>query len=591
MLKQKTSTALVVVALTAATSIAVANRAEQSIGLPFGKWSRASEEPILSPQGSGWESAGTFNPAVVPYKGKIVMLYRAQDAAGTSRLGYAESKDGIHFTRRPEPVLTPETDYEKDGGVEDPRLQEFGDKHYLTYTGYNKKDAQLCLATSRDLIHWDRQGVILPAYRGNWNKGWTKSGAIVPEKIDGKYWMYWLGTASDKTDQMGLSYSTDLIHWTEATETPVLPTRPGKFDSRVVEPGPPPFLTASGIALIYNGADDNLVYRTSIAVFDAHDPRKVLYRSETPIFAPEKEWEKVGQVPNVVFVEGMVRMKDRWLFYYGGADKYVGVTEAQELQDSWQSPSLDGEVVTFPSGELTLHGVWYKPDGTGPFPAVVYNHGSASGMLSKQAFDALGPVFAKHGWVFFGPYRRGQGLSSSAGKYIGDEIAGATKTGGVASGAATMVRLLETDHLNDQLAALAWLRTQKFVRADQIAAAGNSFGGIEAVLGAEHASYCAAIDSAGGAQSWAQAPELQSLMTRSVRNSRAPIFFFQAENDYDLSPSRVLSSAMKDVGKEFELKIYPPFGTSAQDGHTFGYFGSSVWADDVFRFLNKHCQN
>jgi carboxymethylenebutenolidase len=211
-------------------------------------------------------------------------------------------------------------------------------------------------------------------------------------------------------------------------------------------------------------------------------------------------------------------------------------------------------------------------------------------MLSKEAFDALGPVFAKNGWVFFGPYRRGQGLSASAGKYIGDEIAAATKTGGLASGAATMVRLLETDHLNDQLAALAWLRTQNFVKADRIAVAGNSFGGIEAVLGAERASYCAAIDSAGGAQSWAQAPDLQSLMTRSVRNSRAPIFFFQAENDYDLSPSRVLSTAMKDAGKEFELKIYPPFGNSVRDGHTFGYFGSSVWAADVFRFLEKHCQ-
>ena len=211
-------------------------------------------------------------------------------------------------------------------------------------------------------------------------------------------------------------------------------------------------------------------------------------------------------------------------------------------------------------------------------------------MLSKEAFDALGPVFASNGWVFFGPYRRGQGLSASAGKYIGDEITAATKTGGVAGGAATMVHLLETDHLNDQLAASGWLRTQKFVKPDRIAVAGNSFGGIEAVLGAERGSYCAAIDSAGGAQSWAQAPELQSLMIRSVRHSRAPIFFFQAENDYDLSPSRVLSDAMREAGKEFELKIYPSFGKSVQDGHTFGYFGSSVWADDVFRFLNKHCQ-
>lgn len=152
-----------------------------------------------------------------------------------------------------------------------------------------------------------------------------------------------------------------------------------------------------------------------------------------------------------------------------------------------------------------------------------------------------------------------------------------------------MVRLLETDHLNDQLAALAWLRTQKFVKADQIAVAGNSFGGILAVLGAEHGSYCAAIDSAGGAQSWARAPELQSLLRRSVRHSRAPIFFFQAENDYDLSPSRVLASIMKDAGKPFDFKIYPAFGEGVEDGHTFGYFGSSVWAGDVFRFLDKHC--
>ncbi len=153
-----------------------------------------------------------------------------------------------------------------------------------------------------------------------------------------------------------------------------------------------------------------------------------------------------------------------------------------------------------------------------------------------------------------------------------------------------MVRLLETDHLNDQLAALAWLRTQSFVKPDQIAVAGNSFGGIEAVLGAERAPYCAAIDASGAAESWAQAPGVQALMTRAVRNSQAPIFFFQAENDYDLSPSRSLSAAMKDAGKEFEIKIYPPFGKSGEDGHTFAYLGTSVWNGDVFRFLDQHCR-
>ena len=259
------------------------------------------------------------------------MLYRAQDTVGTSRLGYAESTDGVHFTRRNQPVFAPETPYEQNGGVEDPRLVELESTYYLTYTGYNKKDAQLCLATSADLVHWKRQGVILPAYKGHWNVGWTKSGAIVPSRIDGKYWMYFLGTSARKIDEMGLAWSGDLLHWKEATETPVLPARPGKFDSRVVEPGPPPVLTNDGIVLIYNGADDHLVYRTGIAVFDRQDPRKVVWRSDQPVFAPEQEWEKTGQVPNVVFVEGMVRQGTGYLFYYGGADKYIGVAEAPAI--------------------------------------------------------------------------------------------------------------------------------------------------------------------------------------------------------------------------------------------------------------------
>jgi predicted GH43/DUF377 family glycosyl hydrolase len=304
---------------------------QNSANLPFGAWKRLSETPVISPQGDGWESAGTFNPSVILRDGKIVMLYRAQDKSGTSRLGYAESTDGVHFTRRSEPVFSPERDYEKDGGVEDPRLVRFGDTYYLTYTGYNKKDAQLCLATSKDLIHWDRQGVILPAYEGRWNVRWTKSGAIVPEKIAGKYWIYFLGTTADNNDQMGLASSSDLLHWTEETDAPVLPVRAGKFDSRVAEPGPAPIVTSKGIVLVYNGADDKLVYRTGVVVFDRNDPRKVISRTDEPVFSPDKDWEKVGQVPNVVFVEGMLRQKNRFLFYYGGADKYIGVAEAPAL--------------------------------------------------------------------------------------------------------------------------------------------------------------------------------------------------------------------------------------------------------------------
>jgi len=307
--------------------VAFAASSEPRIGL----WHRISNDPIVSPQGDGWEAAGTFNPAVIRRGGQFVMLYRAQDTLGISRLGYAESTDGIHFTRRNQPVFTPEAPYEQNGGVEDPRLVEFGSTYYLTYTGYNKKDAQLCLATSTDLVHWKREGIILPAYKGRWNVGWTKSGAVVPSRIAGKYWMYFLGTSAGKIDQMGLAWSSDLLHWKEATATPVLPARPERFDSRVVEPGPSPVLTDDGVVLIYNGADDHLVYRTGIAVFDRKDPRRVIWRSERPVFAPEQAWERTGQVPNVVFVEGMVRQGQRYLLYYGGADKYVGVAEAPAI--------------------------------------------------------------------------------------------------------------------------------------------------------------------------------------------------------------------------------------------------------------------
>jgi beta-1,2-mannosidase len=309
---------------------------------PFGEWTRVSQTPILSPQGDGFESAGTFNPTVVKKDGLFVMLYRAQDLKGTSSLGYATSKDGVHFDRRSTPVLTAQEPYEKGGGVEDPRLQKFGDLYYLTYTGYNNVDgtgpkhldAQLCLATSKDLIHWDRKGVILPAYKGTWNTNWTKSGAIVAEKINGKYWMYYLADARGSNPQMGIGSSDDLLHWTDALDHPVLGNRVGKFDARVVEPGPAPVITPEGIFLTYNGAGEDGVYATGWALFDKKDPTQVIARADAPVFAPTLEWEKVGQVPNVVFVEGLVREANRWLYYYGGADKYVGVVAAPTLRGS-----------------------------------------------------------------------------------------------------------------------------------------------------------------------------------------------------------------------------------------------------------------
>lgn len=250
---------------------------------------------------------------------------------------------------------------------------------------------------------------------------------------------------------------------------------------------------------------------------------------------------------------------------------------------------LKPEIVQFKSGSLVLHGELFKPKGKGPFPAILYNHGSAPGMLNSQASKEIAPLYVNKGWIFFMPYRRGQGLSQNAGPYIGDEISNSEKLGGEKAAEAALVDLLISAHLNDQLAALKWLKSQKFVQPERIAVAGNSFGGIETVLGAARENYCAAVDASGGAESWEKARSLQTVMKEAVRNSKAPVFFFQAENDYSTLPSNILSAEMKSVGKMFHMKIYPAFGKTAKEGHSFAFAGSKVWFDDVFNFISKHC--
>jgi carboxymethylenebutenolidase len=252
-------------------------------------------------------------------------------------------------------------------------------------------------------------------------------------------------------------------------------------------------------------------------------------------------------------------------------------------------PAPAPEVVSFPSGGITLQGVLYKPEGVGPFPAVLFNHGSGPGMTSDELFQALGPTFVSRGWVFFAPWRRGQGLSETAGPYIMDDITAAWMAVGISAAAAVLVRRHETDQLDDQLAGLAWLRTAGFVAPGRIAVAGNSFGGIQTVLGVERADYCAGIDMAGGAQSWKLNLQLQAVMTRAVRNARAPIFFFQAENDYDVTPTRVLSAAMKQAGKPYQATIYPPSGNAPGAGHGLP-LRFPVWFDDAMRFLENNCR-
>lgn len=319
-------------ALAAALSVAIVALASKASQIEINAI-RVQSTPLLDPA-PGFTQFGLFNPAAIKVGTRTVLLFRAQDQRRISRIGYADSLDGLHFTVRPTPVLSPLAPYEKNGGVEDPRVVQIDGTYYLTYTGYDGHSAQLCLATSADLLHWNRKGVILPAYKGAWNTQWTKSGAIFPQQINGKWWMYYLGTRRDPDgqprDYMGLASSDDLLHWADATARPVLDRRPGAFDSRVMEPGPPPILTSAGILLLYNGADDQLVYRPGWVLFDKRDPRHVLARADRPFLAPTLPWERVGNVPNVIFLEGAVAQPATspgqvdLTGYYGAADKYIG---------------------------------------------------------------------------------------------------------------------------------------------------------------------------------------------------------------------------------------------------------------------------
>lgn len=239
----------------------------------------------------------------------------------------------------------------------------------------------------------------------------------------------------------------------------------------------------------------------------------------------------------------------------------------------WASEDQKPQVVRFPSDDLTLGGELYLPDGNGPFPTILYNHGSAPGMMSSMASSAIGPEFVRNGWAFFMPYRRGQGLSEDQGPYIMKQIK-ATWWNPLESAGNKLVELHQGAHLKDQMAALAWLHEQPFADKSRIATAGNSFGGIQVMLGMANADYCAGVNAAGAAESWQDSEKLRDVLTRAAVEANGPIFFFQAENDYDLSPSKQLSSSMLKAGKQAQLKIYPKFGSSKQDGHSLPFVAS-----------------
>jgi len=338
-----------------------------------------SVNPVLLPSGNfsffcpvtneqiKWEVKDVFNPAAIVRHDTIFLLFRAEDSvgkyAGTSRIGIAWSTDGFHFNKYPVPVLYPDNDpekiYEWEGGCEDPRIVEDDNgTYFMTYTAYDGDKARLLVASSKDLYHWTKYGPVFKTYqKGKFVNSWSKSGSIVCKyengkaiavKLDGKFLMFWgdtdifCATSEDLIQWNPLVYADDQPGYTddrpESQLVKVFSPRKRKFDSDLIEPGPPAMVTDNGVLLIYNSRNIPSIGDSSIAegtytasqiLFNKSSRPKVIQRMSTYFIKPDKPYEMSGQVSNVCFVEGLVNYKGKWFLYYGTADSKIAVAVSQ----------------------------------------------------------------------------------------------------------------------------------------------------------------------------------------------------------------------------------------------------------------------
>jgi carboxymethylenebutenolidase len=259
-------------------------------------------------------------------------------------------------------------------------------------------------------------------------------------------------------------------------------------------------------------------------------------------------------------------------------------------------PSGGPETVVVHNRSVTLHALLWRPQGRGPFPAILFNHGSGRtreelerlGPYERQA-DILGPVFARHGYVFLFLFRRGVGLSADQGTNAIDLMNRELAAHGQEARNTLQLRLLENSEMTDVLSGLAFVRELSEVDARNVAVIGHSFGGSLTLLLAEREpDLRAVVIFSGAGYSWDRSPELRARLLTAVAHIGALVFFIHAANDYSLAPGKTLDARRQELGKPHRLRIYPPIGHTADEGHSFLYLGVSSWEPDMFAFLDEH---
>ena len=311
---------------------------------PIGPFVKHEANPILTPNPRNrFESAHLYNASAIVLDGKVFLLYRAQDEKLLSSIGLAWSEDGINFTRLDRPVMTATLPCEERGGVEDPRVVRIDGVVYMTYTAYDFKNARLCLATSTDLVNWKKHGPLFEKWdeteitttgRSAIRRNWTKAASIFPSPdSNGQYDMLWGESCIYRAK------SSDLINWATQPFDAWFATGVHTWENRLLEPGPPPIRTKDGKwILVYNAATvgggryKNNQYSIGQMLIDRDNLEAgPVARLEKPCIEVSEGNEERGLVDHVVFCEGMVQFKGKWMLYFGQGDSQLGVALADAV--------------------------------------------------------------------------------------------------------------------------------------------------------------------------------------------------------------------------------------------------------------------
>ncbi len=300
---------------------------------PARTFMRAPQNPILSAQGNGFESRDVFNAATIDLNGSIYILYRAMDAANTSTIGLAITRDGLTIDERlPEPVYVPRAEFEmKHGGAtgnsgcEDPRIVRIGDTLHMTYTAYDGVHPPAGAISSisvddflaRQWQKWNMPFLLTP------NDVDDKDLALLPEKIGDNFLLY-----HRINNQICADLLPDLASGKRVSRCiEVMGPRLGMWDGLKVGSAAPPIKVGDKWLMIYHGVSRHATYRLGAALLDSSGT-SVLARTADPVFEPLEQYEREGEVANVVFSCGAVVRGDTVFLYYGAADKVVGVATA-----------------------------------------------------------------------------------------------------------------------------------------------------------------------------------------------------------------------------------------------------------------------